>query len=78
MLIGMHDYGTGLDAKSFEVKADFAINDLPAGENLASKFEEVTQGVWELKAPHGFSKGSITAAVKDVQGNETRIERAVP
>ncbi len=43
----MHDYDTGLDMKSFRVTADFAIDGVKAGDNLAAKFKTTSQGVWE-------------------------------
>src|SRR5207248_10754825 len=49
ILIGMHDYYSGLDMKTFEVTADFAIDGVPAGNSLAAKFQPTTQGVWEMK-----------------------------
>jgi hypothetical protein len=78
ILVGMHDYDTGLDLQSFEVVADFAVNGIAAGKNLASKFQPKTQGVWELKLSTSLTslaRGKLTVAVKDRQGNVTRIER---
>ena len=49
ILVGMHDYCTGLDMQSFQVVADFPINGMAAGENLATKFKPKSDGVWELK-----------------------------
>ena len=49
ILVGMHDYYTGLDMDSFQVTADFAMDDTSAGENLAAKFKPTSPGVWELK-----------------------------
>ena len=78
LLVGMHDYYTGLDMDSFRVVADFAVDGIASGENLAKRFHPRSPGVWELKlarpltdVPHG--KLSIT--VKDRQGNEAHIER---
>ena len=79
-LVGMSDYGSGLDMKSFTVTADFAVNGAAAGENLASLFRPKTQGVWELKLTKPITHlpgGTITVAVKDRQGNVTRIERSL-
>ena len=46
----MHDYDTGLDVDSFQVVADFAVDGVAAGENLATKFKaEVATACWELK-----------------------------
>src|ERR1019366_9738298 len=72
ILIGMHDYGTGLDMPTFKVTADFAIDDVKAGENLASRFKAKTPGVWELTLARPLTelpKGRLTVAVKDRQGN---------
>lgn len=77
ILVGMHDYGSGLNAASFEVIADFAVNEVPAGQNLASKFRSTDSGVFELllTTPIRAEKGKLTVSVKDQQGNVTRIER---
>jgi hypothetical protein len=78
ILVGMHDYYTGLEMDSFRVVADFALDGVAAGENLASRFKVKSPGVWEyqLKKPIGeLAKGKLTVTVKDRQGNETRIER---
>jgi hypothetical protein len=76
--IGMHDYGTGLDAASFTVVADFPIADAKPGDNLAPHFRESNQGVWEWKLPSPLtiSAGAkLTVTIKDKQGNLTRIDR---
>src|SRR5262249_43043475 len=78
ILIGMHDYYTGIDPKTFTVTADFALGGVPAGENLAAKFTPKSQGVWEWaldKPVTALPRGKLTVSVKDRQGNEMRIER---
>ncbi len=78
ILIGMHDYQTGLDLKTFHVSADFAVNGLAAGKNLAEQFRVKSPGVWELVLDRplaNLAKGSLTVSVKDRQGNVSRIER---
>jgi hypothetical protein len=78
LLLGMHDYDSGLDAASLEVRADFALDGIPSGENLAAKFKAKGGGVWELKLAtpiETLPKGKLSVAVKDRQGNTTRIER---
>lgn len=77
ILVGMHDYGSGLDGASFDVRADFAVNDTSAGENLASKFKATAPGVYELPltAAMKLDRGRLIVSVKDKQGNITRIER---
>jgi hypothetical protein len=80
ILIGMHDYDSGLDLDSFAVVADFPLDGVAAGQNLASRFKPKTSGVWELKVAEPLSKlprGQLTVSVKDRQGNITRIERAL-
>ena len=47
LLVGIYDYG-GLDEKSLTVVADFPVNGVPAGQNLASRFRPAGQGTWEL------------------------------
>src|SRR5262249_5182860 len=49
ILVGMHDYYTGLDRETFEVTADFPIDGVAAGQNLAGRFRQVSQDVWELR-----------------------------
>jgi hypothetical protein len=75
--IGMYDSG-GLDPASFEVIADFSVNGLPAGQNLASRFSPLGGGVCELvlTSPLQIAKGKLTVSIKDRQGNMTRIERS--
>ena len=78
ILIGMHDYHTGLDMKTFKVTADFAINGIGAGKDLSSQFRVKSQGVWELLLDRPIDKlssGVLTVSVRDRQGNLSRIER---
>ncbi|MFM8471260.1 MAG: hypothetical protein ACKODH_15085 [Limisphaerales bacterium] len=78
LLVGMHDYYSGLDAASFTVTADFTVNGAAPGENLAAKFKPLSQGVWELpldKPLSALAKGRLTVSVKDAQGNVSRVER---
>jgi hypothetical protein len=80
ILVGMHDYGTGIDAASFTVTADFAIDGVKPGENLAPRFKEKSPGVREhlLSAPiRALERGAVTVSVRDRQGNVTRIERTI-
>ncbi len=80
ILIGMHDYSTGIDAESFAVTADFEIDGVAAGENLASRFEPRGEGVWELRlrAPVAeLPKGVMDVSVKDREGNIAQIRRRI-
>jgi hypothetical protein len=80
IVVGMHDYGSGLDTKSFSVTADFAIDGIDPGKPLAGLFKANSNGVREmqLKAPiKSLERGTLTVAVRDRQGNVTRIERKI-
>ncbi|MBM4067897.1 MAG: hypothetical protein FJ271_02995 [Planctomycetes bacterium] len=76
IVVGMHDYG-GLDAKSFEVIADFPVAGMAPDKNLATKFRNVAPGVWELRLPQPLklAAAKLLVSVRDQQGNSTRIER---
>jgi hypothetical protein len=78
LLVGMYDYGTGLDMASFRVVADFPVDGLAPGEDLAKKFRPKSDGVWELvlaRPVAALRKGKLTVSVKDREGNTSRIER---
>jgi hypothetical protein len=78
ILIGMHDYGSGLDMDRFKVEADFPIDDAPAGEDLTKRFKPLSPGVWELKLPKPIRElkaGWLFVSIADKQGNVTKIER---
>jgi len=78
ILVGMADAYTGLDPTSFSVVADFAINGIAAGENLAPQFTTLTDGRRELKLtqpPTELAHGTLTVSIQDRQGNLRRIER---
>jgi len=75
IVIGMLDYGTGLDMNKFIVTADAAIDGVAAGQNLAGKFASTSQGVWTWKPLGPLPKGKLTVSIADKQGNITRIER---
>ncbi len=79
LLVGMHDYGSGLDMKTFSVTADFAIDGVPAGQNLAERFKPKSQGVYELRLEKPVAKlgrGKVTVSIGDKQGNLSRVERS--
>jgi mono/diheme cytochrome c family protein len=78
LLVGMHDYGSGIDMKTFKVTADFAIEGVPAGQDLAEKFRPKSQGVYELRLEKPLRKlgrGKVTVSVADKLGNVSRVER---
>jgi hypothetical protein len=78
ILIGMHDTGSGLDPNSLSVVADFAIDGVAAGEELATKFKKLSDSRWEWQLGQPIAdlqSGTLTVSVRDRQGNVTRIER---
>jgi hypothetical protein len=78
ILVGMADAYTGLDMQSFRVVADFSVDGVAAGNNLASKFREKAPGVRELildKPIAALKRAKLTVLIKDKQGNESRLER---
>ncbi len=80
VVVGAYDYYTGLDEKSLSVKADFVIDGVPAGQELAGKLKPGSRGVWEWKLDRpvdALERGTITVSIKDRQGNVSRIERAL-
>jgi len=80
ILIGMHDYHSGLDLKSLHVTADFAIDGVPAGENLASRFQSLPGHRWEWKLStpiERLDRGKLTLTVRDNRGNMSWLERTI-
>lgn len=80
ILIGMHDYGSGLEMATFEVAADFAIDDAPVGADLSKRFKALPDNRWELQLTHSITdmpRGTLTVSIKDKQGNRSRIERTI-
>ncbi len=78
VLIGMYDYGTDLDLEAFLAVADFPIDGIAAGENLAKHFKALPGSRWELRLAQPITdlrRGKLTVSVKDKQGNTSRIER---
>jgi hypothetical protein len=74
----MHDYDSGLDRDSLRMTADFDLDGVKAGQNLAARLRPKSPGVWELKLSRPITelpRGKLEVSVKDRQGNLTRIER---
>ena len=78
ILIGMHDYDTGLDPTALRVTASSEIDGMRPGTNLASRFRTASSGVWEWRLPQAtrvLSTTSFEVSVRDRQGNTSRIVR---
>ncbi len=78
--IGMYDYGTSLDAASFEVRCSVEVNGQPPDINLASLFKDTAEGVKELKLAKPLPANpavTVTASIRDGQGNTARVSRTL-
>jgi hypothetical protein len=78
LVVGMHDYNTGLELESFRVVADFPLAGTAPGENLAAKFRQQSPGVWVCSLPAtraDISCGKLTVEIRDRQGNTSSVER---
>lgn len=78
LLLGMNDYGSGLDWDSLVVRADFPIDGVEPGENLAGRVKDLGDGRWELRLDRPIAdlpRGRRTVSVKDRQGNLSSVER---
>ncbi len=79
IVVGMHDYDSGIDTSSFHVTADFPVNGVAPGQELAAQFKAQSPGVWALKLTQPIARlahGTLTVSVKDHAGNTNAIERA--
>jgi RNA polymerase sigma factor (sigma-70 family) len=79
LVVGMHDAYSGLDLDTFAVTADFPLDGIAPGQDLAARFQRKTAGIWEWKLARpvtSLAKGKLTVSVKDRQGNLSRIERS--
>ena len=75
--IGAFDYYSGLQSSSLSVQADFDVNGMGPGAELAGLFEE-NDGVWTLPLDSplsGTDDRTITVRVRDEAGNWTEIVR---
>jgi len=78
ILVGLHDYYTGIDPDSFVVTADFPVDGAQPGENLAARMKPKSAGVYELRLAKPIAqldRAKLTVSVKDREGNTRRIER---
>lgn len=78
IVLGMYDYGTGLDLDTLRVTANFPVDGVAAGENLAPRLRNTTTGVWELpleKPLAQLPRGELSVSVRDRQGNLSQLKR---
>ena len=60
--------------------ANFEIDGIKPGTNLADRFKRANDGVWEMKIAEpvtDLNDATLTASVKDHQGNITRLKRTL-
>ena len=78
ILVGMTDAFTGLDLDSLTVTADFEIDGIAAGTNLADRFQSLDDGRRQMKLSRPITKlkqAKLNVSIKDHQGNISRIAR---
>ena len=78
IVVGMHDYYSGLNFDSFSLTATFSIDENEAGANLAASFQPTARGVWEWSFPEPIrlpEGASIEVSVRDNAHNESRLVR---
>ena len=76
--IGAFDYYTGLDESTLSVTADFEVNGLAPGTELAPGFAETGDHIWTLPLSPPITslhRGLLTVSIKDTAGNITTCER---
>jgi hypothetical protein len=79
IVIGLHDYYSGLDMDSLRVEANVAVEGLAPGENLFKRlaFNETRQGVWQFALKQTLEVAAeieLTVSAKDRQGNRAHIQ----
>jgi hypothetical protein len=75
--IGVTDAYSGIRAGSLSVTADFVVQGLAPGAELASLARPVADGVYEIPiVPSTTLRGTVSVSVSDNQGNVTRVRRS--
>jgi hypothetical protein len=76
--IGLFDYYSGLEEGSLSVTADFDLDGVPAGTELAPRFDPVGPSIWAMPLSTPLEElevGTLTVQVRDEAGNRKRLER---
>ena len=76
---GLADGDSGVDLATLSVKADFEVNGLAPGAELASIAQAVGDSIWSIALSPSVSDAwnrHLHIEVRDVQGNVTRVNRA--
>ena len=75
--VGMFDAYSGIDPTSLSVVANFAVNGIAAGTELAASFSQ-SDSVWQLAVSPPITSlqaGELVVMVKDKAGNFSKIDR---
>ncbi|MBO1322336.1 HzsA-related protein [Acanthopleuribacter pedis] len=75
---GAFDYYSGLADGGFTVTADFAVNGIPAGTDLADQFVQSGDHIWTLRLQQPLlelASGNLTVTARDQAGNITTVKR---
>jgi hypothetical protein len=76
---GLADGDSGIDISTLSVHADFVVNGLAAGSELASLAQASGDSIWSIALTPPLTDGwnrHVHVEVRDVQGNVTRVDRA--
>lgn len=76
--LGAFDYYSGLVEGSLSVTADFAVNGLAPGSELAGLFQETGDHIWTLALDEPIEEAvnrELVVSVRDEQGNVTTVKR---
>ncbi|MCA9175731.1 MAG: hypothetical protein KDB14_14700 [Planctomycetales bacterium] len=83
ILIGVHDYDSGVELSTLEMTANFQVNQWEPGANLARHFRDLGDGRYQLPIDSmqwpvdAEARPTIRIRVRDRQGNWTTLERAL-
>lgn len=77
--VGVADANSGIADGSLSIRASFAVGGAAAGTELAPSANAVGGGIYEVPLPAALppgASGTITAEVRDNQGNVTRVRQS--
>jgi hydrazine synthase alpha subunit-like protein len=76
---GLADGDSGIDLSTLSVRADFVVNGLAAGSELASLAQPNGDSIWSIALSPVLTDGwnrHVHVEVRDMQGNVARVDRA--
>ncbi len=78
IVFGMHDYDSGLDLSSLDIRSSFSVQGRRPGENLADLAQAGRTGIWRVPLDQPIdhlANGTLRVRVRDGAGNWTAIDR---